>query len=349
MTSAALQKAAAQRRAVALASTILEIGAARPLRDIAAELTRLGVHTERGGRWHPAGVERVLRRIGVIPGIEIGVSPIRILPPKSISAVVTSPPYANQRLRQYGGISESDYPAWTVAWMEKVRPILVDGGNVAVVIRPHVKGGQISDYVLRTRLAIRAAGWQEIEELIWVKPSAAPLGHRYRPRRSWESILWFSNSPRPYCDPKANGRSSDRIGYATKKGLQDYVHSTNCKPPASGIARCRDYVEVATAAANRDSFNHHPAQYPTKLAEWIIKLLCPPGGVVIDPFMGSGTTAVAARNTGRRFVGCDISPAFVSIARRRLVRRRRQGRQDDPPVHDGSPSADGNASSGPQG
>ena len=324
MTSAALQKSAAQQRAAALMSTILEIGAARPLRDIAAELMRRGVPTKRGGRWHPASVERVLRRIGMIPGVEISISPARILPPKSINAVVTSPPYANQRLQQYGGISELDYPAWAVAWMEKIRPTLVDGGNVAVVIRPHVKDGQISDYVLRTRLAIRDAGWYEIEELIWVKPSAAPLGHRQRPRRSWESILWFSNSPRPYCDPKANGGPSDRIGLATKKGLQDYIHSTKQPDTGTGIARCRDYVEVATAAANRDRFNDHPARYPTELAAWIIKLLCPPGGFVVDPFMGSGTTAVAARNTGRQYVGSDISQAFVSIARRRLARRHRR-------------------------
>lgn len=320
MTSAALQKAAAQQRASALTDMILEIGAARPLRDIAVDLTRRGVHTERDGLWHPASVERVLRRIGVIPGVEISVAPTRILPPKSINAVVTSPPYANQRQRQYGGISESDYPAWTVAWMEKIRPTLVDGGNIAIVIRPHVTDGQISDYVLRTRLAIRNAGWHEIEELIWVKPSAAPLGHRQRPRRSWESILWFSNSTRPYCDPKANGGPSDRIGLATKKGLQDYIHSTKQPDTGTGIARCRDYVEVATAAANRDRFNNHPAQYPTELAAWIIKLLCPPGGFVVDPFIGSGTTAVAARNTRRRFVGCDISPAFVSIAQRRVTR-----------------------------
>jgi DNA modification methylase len=256
-------------------------------------------------------------RAGIIPGIEISENPTRTLPPKSIHAVVTSPPYANQRQRQYGGISEVDYPAWTVEWMDKVRPTLVDGGSIAIVIRPHVKDGQISDYVLRTRLAIRAAGWYEIEELIWIKPSAAPLGHRQCPRRSWESVLWFSKSPSPYCDPKANGAPSERIGLVTNKGLKDYVH--NSKHPASGIARCRDYIEVATSAANRDRFNTHPAQYPTELAEWIIKLLCPPGGVVVDPFLGSGTTAVAARNTRRRFVGTDINSDFISITRRRLT------------------------------
>src|SRR5689334_22837847 len=110
MTSAAQQKAAARQRAAALLPIILEIGAARPLRDIAAELTQRGVPTERGGRWHPASVERLLQRIGIISGIEISGNPTRVLPPRSVHAVVTSPPYANQRRQQYGGISEADYP-----------------------------------------------------------------------------------------------------------------------------------------------------------------------------------------------------------------------------------------------
>ena len=230
MTSANTQRDAAIRRANDLIETIAQIGAVRPLREIAEELTRRGVPTDRGGQWHPASVARVLRRLGITSGIELAVGELlmtRALPPKSVHAVITSPPYANQRRRQYGGIAEADYPEWTVRWMSEVRRVLADDGNVAIVIRPHVRKGEISDYVLRTRLAIREAGWHEIEELIWIKPSAAPLGHAGRPRRSWESVLWFSTSRHPYCDPVANGSQSSRIGSRTKKGLGDYVHSTS--------------------------------------------------------------------------------------------------------------------------
>ena len=257
--------------------------------------------------------------MGLVPGVDISVGATQTQPLQSVNAVVTSPPYANQRQRQYGGIADADYPAWTVAWMDRVRPRLVDGGNIAIVIRPHVKNGEISDYVLRTRLAVRDAGWHEIEELIWIKPSAAPLGHARRPRRSWESILWFSTSSRPYCDPAANGAPSRRLGITVNKGVGGYIHGTKQRDELRcGTARCRDYVAVPTAASDRSSSNNHPAPYPQALAEWIIRLLCPPDGVVSDPFMGSGTTAVAAKNTGRRFVGSDINAEFVAIARKRL-------------------------------
>ena len=111
-----------------------------------------GVPTERGGEWRAVSVARLLRRIEIIPGIEIGTGFSRVLPPRSVNAVMASPPYAEQRSRQYGGISEIAYPAWTVEWMDKLRPALVEGGNVAIVIRAHFKEGKLGQYVLKTRL-----------------------------------------------------------------------------------------------------------------------------------------------------------------------------------------------------
>ena len=83
---------------------------------------------------------------------------VRKLPSEVIDLVCTSPPYANQRKNQYGGVKEADYPAWTVRWMSEIHRVLKPTGNVAIVIRPHVRNWELSDYVLKTRLAIRASG-----------------------------------------------------------------------------------------------------------------------------------------------------------------------------------------------
>jgi len=240
------------------------------------------------------------------------------LPEKSVHAVITSPPYAQQRQRQYGGVLEQDYPAWTVRWMETVQRVLVDDGNVAIVISPHLRDGELSAYVLHTRLALRQAGWIECQELAWIKPTSPPLGHVGRPRRSWESILWFSRSREPFCNPLANGSLSDRLGLESVKGMGDYLHDREMRETYTGIARCRDYIEVATNQANKDDFNSHPAQFPERLAEWLIRLLCPRFGVVCDPFAGSGTTLVAAKRGRYAFFGCDINEMYVEIAQRRL-------------------------------
>jgi site-specific DNA-methyltransferase (adenine-specific) len=232
---------------------------------------------------------------------------------------MTSPPYAMQRNNQYGGIPENDYPEWTVRWMAEVRRVLKPSGSVAIVIRPHVHRGELADYVLHTRLAVRKAGWVECEELPWIKPNAAPLGSIKNPRRSWESILWFSPSRRRYCNPQANGTPSSRCAYVQgTKGVGQWVHTQTTTTPKKGIARCRDYVEVGTSANQRG--NPHSAQYPVQLAEWIIKLLSPPGGNVLDPFVGSGSTCVAAANLGREWTGIELDGHSAAYARRRLAK-----------------------------
>jgi site-specific DNA-methyltransferase (adenine-specific) len=233
----------------------------------------------------------------------------------SVDLVVTSPPYADQRAGLYEGISEEDYPEFTVQWMNKIKRVLKQTGNVAIVIRPHIKNGQISDYVLKTRLALRQNGWNESEELIWIKPTAPALGSYHRPRRSWESVLWFSKNGKSFCDPKANGTASSRVGMESSKGVGEYIAGT--KKAVSGIARCRDYVEVGTHEVNKAKFNTHPAQYPEALVIWLIKLLCPEGGVVLDPFLGSGTTAIAAANNNRKVIGIEKEQSFIDIANKR--------------------------------
>lgn len=241
---------------------------------------------------------------------------------QSINAVITSPPYADQRKQHYGGIPEKDYAAWTVRWMETIRPKLTSDGNVAIVIRPHVRDGGISDYVLRTRLAIREAGWNEVEELIWIKPTSAPVGHINRPRRSWESILWFSRSRKPFCDTRPDGiaKPSNRIGFSHCKSLKMGLIGGNQMEinDGEGVARVRDYVEIGVGEVCKASWNTHPAQYPERFADWLIRLLSPLGGVICDPFAGSGTTLIAAQKAGRGYLGTEIRAEYVEIAERRL-------------------------------
>ena len=244
-----------------------------------------------------------------------------------INLVVTSPPYAEQRKHLYESISEEAYPNWTVEWMDKCKKILAPDGSIAIVIRPHLFRGQISDYVLHTRLAVRAAGWYECEELIWIKKTSPPFGSVRRPRRSWESILWFSQSRNPYCKPQANGQYSNRIGAESRKGVGEYKGTPSVNYSGGrgrtkvGISRCKDYVEIGTGQVNRKIINQenpHPAQFPEELAAWIIKMLCPENGIVLDPFIGSGTTAVACVNNNRSFIGIEISEAYCQYARKRV-------------------------------
>jgi site-specific DNA-methyltransferase (adenine-specific) len=241
---------------------------------------------------------------------------LRGIEPTSVDAVVTSPPYAMQRAKQYGGIPERAYPDWTVAWMAGVRRALKPSGSVLINIREHIKNGEMSDYVHRTRMVLRADGWIECDELIWDKGSGPPTGHPGRPRRSWERVLWLSPSRSAWCRPQANGRWSEDIGLssapasmlAARPGRSRYV----AKRPAQ-IARCTD---VARFGLGGDS--EHPAAYPQPLAAWLIRLVTPEGGTVLDPFAGSGTTLVAAHDQERGAIGIELDAKIAEMAAKRL-------------------------------
>lgn len=240
---------------------------------------------------------------------------------ESVDAVFTSPPYAMQRKATYGGIPEALYPDWTVRWMREVRRVLTPSGSVVINIRPNVRDGQISDYTLRTRLALRDDGWCEIEEIIWNKKGGAPLGAVRRPRRSWESLHWFAKDGRPYCDPKAAGNLTTKIGIS---GGRTGAHIATKQTLSNGredVARARvaDVVSISTRMnKNSDGFNDHPAPFPAELAEWVGKLICPPGGTILDPFSGSGSTGSAALMSGWKYIGIDTAFEYVEMSARRL-------------------------------
>lgn len=234
----------------------------------------------------------------------------------SVDAVITSPPYAEQRKKQYGGIPENEYPSWTVAWLEALRPALRSDGSVLINIREHVKDGQISDYVHKTRLAVRAAGWMECEELIWIKPDGPPVGHVNRPRRSWERVLWFAQSE-PWVNTRNGGQPSKRLGMArATRGAGQWLHGPQGEH-REGVARCQDYISISVG--HNASGLLHPAAYPVALAEWLMGLVARHGSLVLDPFMGSGTTGVACMQTGRHFIGVEIDAGYLAIAQDRLA------------------------------
>lgn len=245
------------------------------------------------------------------------------LPKASVDCIVTSPPYAQQRKREYGGVPEATYPTWLADRLDAARPALTERASVAVVIRPHIRNGQLSDYVLRTRLELRDRGWCELDEWIWDKGSGFPTAPNDRPRRSWEHILWFApGSTRPWCDPRGNGRPQTAPfkmhGRLFRNQYGGHRHRT-VPYDAPPIARGIDIARIRLGQNAKGDDVAHPAPYPPALAAWIIRYLAPPGGRVLDPFCGSGSTGVAALSEGRSFTGVDVQPEYVALTGRRLT------------------------------
>jgi DNA modification methylase len=244
---------------------------------------------------------------------------ISTLADRSVNLCLTSPPYAMQRRQQYGGVAEKDYPAWMCGVMAALRPKLTDDGSALIVIRAHVQDGIVSDYVLRTRLALREDGWCECEELIWLKPDAPPLGSKERPRRTWEQILWFSKTPKPFTNLKAVGGFTDRIGFVGSRRLRNGNHPIATQHPTklqNGHARTPDHF-TAPVSENENGILH-PAMFPVTLCEKLILTFSREEDLILDCFAGSGNALKAAQRTGRKFIGFDIKKEYVELAANRL-------------------------------
>ena len=245
---------------------------------------------------------------------------MRTFPAESVDAIITSPPYAEQRKRTYGGIPEKDYPEWTVAWMKEAWRVLKPDGSIILNISPHVRQGVLSDYVLRTRLAVRGDGWAELGELVWHKTTAMPTGSASRPRRAWESLLWYGKHGRAWSDAKAAGKPAKWKVNAARQGQHTRNHDWGTLHTGTGkdvtVARVSDVLSMYTARETTG----HPAAYPWQLAEWCGKLICPPGGTILDPFSGSASTGVAAIRNGWDYIGIDAVSDYIDMSRRRLGR-----------------------------
>lgn len=238
----------------------------------------------------------------------------------SIQACITSPPYAKQR-KLYDGISEEEFPDWMASWMNLLKPKMKANGSVLIVIRTLIRDGEISDYVLKTRLKLRET-WIEAEELIWLKPDAPPLGSTRRPRRAFENILWYSPSRNPFVDLKACGNQkskriggfvgSDRFG----EGGDSPIAANQKRELSEGTSRCTDVFTSYVGEIARGV--QHPAMYPSTLVDQLIQTFTQQGDTVLDPFMGSGTTALSAKRFGRHFVGFDAKEEYVQIAKSRI-------------------------------
>lgn len=230
-----------------------------------------------------------------------------------------------QRANQYGGITEQEYPTWLASIMLDLLPKMTANGSVLLVIRPHIRKGQISDYVLRTRLAIRETGWIEADEMIWHAPDKPPLGRNDRPRRTWEHILWFSRSRSPYCqlrDPTATsgwvcGRQRRKAGNGW--GKANIVHGRQEFRRWDRTPRITDLISVAVGTIGTDDPHvEHPAMMPRRLATHLVEYWSKPGELVVDLFSGSGQTVLAALALGRRALGIEPVPEYVKLSRRRI-------------------------------
>lgn len=243
-------------------------------------------------------------------------------PSGAIQTTITSPPYWSLRDYRIAGQiglerSVEDYISSLTEIFEKVRRVTRDDGTLwlnigdsytsggrtwrapdkknrirAMDVRPPTPEGlkpkDLIGVPWRLALALQAAGWYLRADVIWNKPNAMPESVKDRPTRSHEYLFLFSKS-------------------------EQYLYDADAVRGPNG-RNLRTVWDVMT----RPYLEAHFATFPSALIEPCVALTSAPDSLVLDPFIGSGTTGHVALSLDRRFVGIELNPEYVAIAENRL-------------------------------
>ena len=182
----------------------------------------------------------------------------------------------------------------------------------------------------RTAVALQDDGWILRNEIIWHKPNAMPESVRDRLSNRHEHLFMFSKSPRYWFDlDPIREETAPRKYEQAPTWEQRKAAGEALRAGLGGMAPTRTGVGVGAHALGRNPGDvwsiatkpypaAHFAVFPIDLPLRCIKAGCRPGGTVLDPFSGSGTTGAAARQLGRRYVGIDLNPAYHDLAKDRF-------------------------------
>jgi DNA modification methylase len=252
---------------------------------------------------------------------------LKHFPENHFDLIFTSPPYADQRKKTYGGIKPDNYVDWFIPKSKELLRVLKPSGSFVLNIKERVVNGERHTYVLDLIKRLKKQGWYWTEEYIWHKKNSYPGKWPNRFRDAWERLLQFNKEKKfkfnqddvmvPVGD-WAKDRLSN-LSDTDKTRDESRVNSGFGKNVSNWVGRKMVYptnvIHLATECANRN----HSAAFPIDLPKWFIRLFTDPDDIVLDPFIGSGTTALAAIQLGRNYIGIDTKREFVEISKSRIM------------------------------
>tara|TARA_Y100001963_G_scaffold157866_1_gene255464 strand:+ start:6224 stop:7573 length:1350 start_codon:yes stop_codon:yes gene_type:complete len=242
-----------------------------------------------------------------------------------IQIAVTSPPYAAQRNydqdSEFEPIKPDQFVEWFKPVQQNVKEFLADNGSWFVNIKEHCENGERVLYVKDLTLAhVRKWGWKFVDEYCWERHGMCGL-YKGRFKNGWEPVFHFSlSAPSTFkFYPLEVGHKSEIIPVFSVEShfaLTSDNYKSGPKP---------EHYEGIALPSNRIRGGHpgstgHSAAYPVSLPEFFIKAFTDKKDIIFDPFMGSGSTLIAAARNNRTGYGCEISPKYCDLIRRRWTK-----------------------------
>lgn len=242
----------------------------------------------------------------------------------SVDMILTSPPYADRRKKCYEGKHSSEYVDWFLEFATEFMRILKPTGSFFLNIKPHCDKGERDLYVMKLVIALKEdIGFRFTDEFTWTK-LGVPGKFTGRFKNAFEPVYHFTKlkgfTHNPYSvakeateeskaryKRKACGETKNGSGFA---GMRKEITNTLALPS--------NHLHFVQKSNQYTSQKNHPAVYPLELCDFFIKAFSNEGDVVLDPFMGSGTTGVAAKSLNRNFIGIEMDEVYFNIAKDRI-------------------------------
>jgi len=249
-------------------------------------------------------------------------STISTFPDECIDLIVTSPPYADNRKKSYTGVPIKRYINWFLPISDQLKRILKPEGSFILNIKERATNSERQTYVLELILEMKKQDWLWTEEYIWHKKNCYPGKWPNRFRDAWERCLHFTKEKKFKMFQEAVMVPMGNWAEKRLEKLSDTDRIRDESRSLSGFGKNvshwlgKKYVyptnvlHLATECSNRN----HSAAFPITLPAWFIKLFTEEGDMVLDPFIGSGTTALACIELNRHYVGIELVESYYKLA-----------------------------------
>jgi site-specific DNA-methyltransferase (adenine-specific) len=251
---------------------------------------------------------------------------LKDFPEGKINLIVTSPPYADNRKKTYDGIPIKKYVDWFLPISEQLQRILEPKGSFILNIKERAVNGERGTYVYDLVLAMRKQGWFWVEDYVWHKKNTYPGKWPNRFRDVWEHCYHFTKSKKFTMYQEAvmvpigkwAKKRLSKLSDTDKQRDESKTLSGFGKNISNWIDRKYVYPDNVLYLATECSNKNHSATFPIDLPKWFIRLFTKKGDIVLDPFIGSGTTALATLELGRHYVGIELMEQYYQLALDRI-------------------------------
>lgn len=301
-------------------------------RIVVAKTIKPVYRTDRGAMYHADSLEFLS-------------GPGRSLLKGKVSLIFTSPPFPLNRKKKYGNEVGEEYLRWLSKFAPVFKDLLTPNGSIVMEVGNAWEPGEpvMSTLALRALLRFLEAGeFHLCQQFIWNNPAKLPSPaqwvniKRWRVKDSFTHLWWMSPMTTPFADNrKVLKPYSDSMNSLLKSG-----HYNSGRRPSEHVIGAKSFltdnggaipgsvltmsntgaIDSYQAYCRKKGLKPHPARMPSGLAEFFIKMLTRPRGLVLDPFGGSNTTGAAAERLKRRWVSVEASMDYIRASKGRFVR-----------------------------